>query len=302
MNKIAVLLAAYNGSKWIEEQINSILNQQRVNVTIYVSCDLSTDNTLEILNKYDEKVILLPYGSKFGAAAPNFYRLIKDVDFSTFDYIALSDQDDIWLPTKLIEGVNKIQKTNSAGYSSNVTAFWDNGIKRTVVKATPQKKYDFLFESPGPGCSFVITKDLAIDFKNKLILKESLLKKLDWHDWLIYAFARSNGYKWYIDKKSYMLYRQHASNQLGANSGLKQFNKRVNDIISGYGINQTVCTIKFCDMENNSFVRKWYMKGRKGYLYLMTHSKLCRRRRKDTFLFWISCLIMAIKNIKMEDR
>ena len=96
MNKIAVLLAAYNGERWIQEQINSILTQKKVDVTVYVSLDLSNDKTLDIIETYKKKsVILLPYGDKFGAAAPNFYRLIQDVDFQNYDYIALSDQDDI---------------------------------------------------------------------------------------------------------------------------------------------------------------------------------------------------------------
>ena len=48
-----------------------------------------------------------------------------------------------------------------------------------------------------------------------------------------------------IDSKSYMLYRQHSSNQLGANSGINQFVKRMNDILNGYGIHQTVNHIFF---------------------------------------------------------
>jgi len=299
--KVAILLAAYNGSNWINEQIDSILTQKEVNVKIFVSCDLSTDNTLEVIKSYPEdKVILLPYGQKFGAAAPNFYRLIKDVDFSSFDYIALSDQDDIWLEDKMIAAITKLDSKNAVAYSSNVTAFWTDGTKRTVVKATPQRKYDWLFESPGPGCSFVMKNEFATEFQNYMKDKTTLLQKLDWHDWLIYAYARSKNYKWYIDSESHMLYRQHSNNQLGANSGRKQFSKRVIDIMSGYGIRQTVETIHFLNIESEEFVQKWLNKSRRGYLYLSTKSTLCRRRKKDQILFWFSCVLMMIKNIPME--
>lgn len=54
MIKVAILLAAYNGSNWINEQIDSILTQKEVNVKIFVSCDLSTDNTLEVIKFYPE--------------------------------------------------------------------------------------------------------------------------------------------------------------------------------------------------------------------------------------------------------
>ncbi len=303
MERVAVLLAAYNGEKWIKEQIDSILKQKDVEVGIFISLDLSTDKTADILDNYPKsKVILLPYGQKFGAAAPNFYRLIKDVDFSEYDYIALSDQDDIWLDDKMISAIKKMDSENAIAYSSNVTAFWEDGTKKTVLKATPQRKYDYLFESPGPGCSFLMKMEFALEFQNYIKGKEELLQNLDWHDWVIYAYARSKGYKWIIDSESHMLYRQHSNNQLGANSGRKQFVKRVKDILSGYGIHQTVNTIHFLEMEKEPFVDKWLNKGRKGYFYLLTKSKWCRRRKNDQLLFWFSCLSMFVKNISMESK
>lgn len=141
IKKVAVLLAAYNGEQWISEQLKSITDQKAVDVSVFISCDLSADNTIKIIKELsNEKIKLLPYGEKFGAAAPNFYRLIKDVDFRGFDYIALSDQDDIWLDDKLISGIEKLQSENAMGYSSNVIAFWANGKKKEIVKATPPEK------------------------------------------------------------------------------------------------------------------------------------------------------------------
>ena len=301
MYNVCVLLAAYNGESWIKTQIDSILKQKDVNVKIFVSCDLSTDNTLKILESYSNNdVELLPYGQKFGAAAPNFYRLIDDVNYSEFDYIALSDQDDIWLEDKIISAINIMEKEKAVAYSSNVTAFWSDGTERVVIKATPQRKYDFLFESPGPGCSFILKKDFALEFQSYMKERKVLLKQLDWHDWVIYAYARSKNYTWYIDPESHMLYRQHSNNQLGANSGFKQFSKRVDDILTGYGIHQTVRTIHFLNIEQDPFVRKWLGKGRKGYCYLSLKSNWCRRRKKDQILFWFSCILMFMKNIPME--
>ena len=117
MYKIAVLLAAYNGEKWIKEQIDSILNQESVDVKLFISCDLSTDKTMDLLTSYNsEKISILPYGERYGAAAPNFYRLIREVSFSDFDYIALSDQDDIWLSDKLISAINCIEESHAVAY------------------------------------------------------------------------------------------------------------------------------------------------------------------------------------------
>lgn len=268
--KIAVLLASYNGTKYIKEQINSILNQKKVEVTIFISDDLSIDNTLEYLqNIYpnEMRIVYLESNQKFGGAAKNFYRLIKDVDFSDFDYISLSDQDDIWYDDKLIRAISIIEKKQIDVYSSNVLAFWENGKEVLIDKSQPQKRYDFLFSSAGPGCTYVMKKRFLIDFKNKMFKKKSLLKKIDLHDWLLYAYARTNNYKWFVDIVPSMLYRQHSSNEFGANSGFETFKKRWIKARRGWYREQILYTAKFCDYENtitkcidnNTFYDKLYL-------------------------------------------
>ena len=156
---IAVLLSAFNGIRWIESQIKTILAQKNVSIEIFISIDISIDKTYELcclLSKKNKNITLLPYGKRFGGAAKNFYRLIRDVDISKFDYIALSDQDDIWDKNKMYQASRIIEKNNLGGYSSDITAFWANGRKKIEKKSFPQKKYDYYFESAGPGCTYVL--------------------------------------------------------------------------------------------------------------------------------------------------
>ena len=97
-HRVAVLLSAYDGIKWIEEQVACILGQEDVLTHIFISVDLSSDSTYtwcKELEKDNQSVTVLEYGERFGDAAPNFFRLIRDVEFSHFDYIAFADQDDI---------------------------------------------------------------------------------------------------------------------------------------------------------------------------------------------------------------
>ena len=297
LSRIAVLLAAYNGERWIEEQIKTILSQDGVCLDLYISLDLSTDNSLNIITKLIEQyhnIKLLPYGQKFGSAAPNFYYLLLNVPIENYDYIALSDQDDIWFKNKLQKAINLLEAEDSFGYSGNVTAFWEDGRKKIIKKSYSQCKYDYLFESPGPGCSFVLKNELAILVREYIKLTPSMYG-LDWHDWIIYAFARKNNFKWIIDHNSYTLYRQHEKNQFGANVGYVAFIRRVKDIISGYGINQTVAVIKFLGIENDKFVTKWYINEKVRYLTLSLHANECRRRWRDKFLFFVACILMSIK-------
>ncbi|MDC0596909.1 glycosyltransferase family 2 protein [Candidatus Pseudothioglobus singularis] len=227
---VAVLLAAYNGIKWIDDQINSIDLQKEVNLDIYLSIDLSEEqfykHCKEIQSTFSN-IILLPYGQKYGGAAQNFYRLIKDVDLSNYDFIAFSDQDDIWLDKKLVHACKTIQSKKIHAYSSDVVAFWEDGTKRLVKKSYSQKKYDYFFESAGPGCSFVFSEASFAKFKNFMLDNWTKVNKVDNYDWLIYAYFRSNEMKWLIDNTPLLHYRQHDSNQVGFNFGLKAYIRRL---------------------------------------------------------------------------
>ncbi|WP_411960596.1 glycosyltransferase [Pseudomonas mandelii] len=235
--KVAVLLAAYNGVKWLPEQVESILQQTNVDVIIFISVDSSSDATESWVSELalnNPRVKVLPHGEHFGGAGRNFYRLIRDVDFSEFNYIALADQDDVWLADKLIAAHEKITESCASGYSSNVTAFWPDGRKVLLNKAQPQRKYDFFFEAAGPGCSYVLKVADALEFKQFLIANWSLVCEVSLHDWMLYAWFRSSGLSWYIDPVSHMLYRQHSNNQFGANTGIKALLARLSLLRSGW--------------------------------------------------------------------
>lgn len=227
---VAVLLAAYNGIQWIEEQVQSILAQVYVDIHIYISVDLSTDGTFEWCVQFaetNENVSVLPLEERFGGAAKNFYRLIRDVEFSGYDFVAFSDQDDIWLPKKLFHATSMINKQNIDALSSDVIAFWDDGREQLVKKSFDQKKYDYLFEAAGPGCTYVFSAAGLEVFKSFLEANWEGVNKVGLHDWMLYAFYRKHKLKWLIDDTPLMRYRQHASNQVGFNSGIKAYQKRL---------------------------------------------------------------------------
>jgi rhamnosyltransferase len=303
MSKIAVLLAAYNGEKWIEQQIRTILNQKNVNLHLYISLDLSIDNTYNLIRKIAENnnnINLLSYGKRFGNAAKNFYRLIEEVSVEEYDYVALSDQDDIWLENKLSNAISLLDKYNADGYSSDVMAFWENGKKRIIKKSYPDKEFDYLFQAPGPGCTFVLKQHLAKNLKRLILEKKTPVSELDIHDWFIYAYARSNNYKWIIDKNSYIKYRQHNANLVGANIGFRAFMKRIKLMLSGYGFEQSIKLINVLDLENISFIRKWYKCNRINFLILALYSCKCRRRVREQIYFFILCILLFLSGCKIQ--
>ena len=210
--KFAICLAAFNGINWLAAQLDTILTQAGITVTVFVSVDQSTDDTekwFEERAKVDSRIVLLPHGERFGGAARNFFRILRDVDFSDFDYVSFADQDDIWLPNKLVRAHEMLSITNADAYSSNVLVFWPDGRKTLVEKSQPQVKWDFLFEAAGPGCTYVMKKELACAIQDLVRSRWDEVQEVGLHDWFSYAFARANGYRWVIDDFAGMLYRQH---------------------------------------------------------------------------------------------
>lgn len=295
--KIAVLLAAYNGLSYIEAQINSILRQVGVDVTIFLSVDRSSDGTQAwclALAESHLNVRVLPYGERFGGAGSNFYRLLRDVDLSGFDYLSFADQDDIWHCKKLWNAHCLMVEQGALGYSSNFTAFWPAGETRLVNKAWPQRNWDFLFESAGPGCTYVLHSDLALPLQQMVRNADERLLRVDYHDWLTYAFARTHKFPWIIDSWTSMQYRQHAHNQIGVNAGWRSFWLRVRKILTGYGFEQSLLIANLVQGSSLPLVQRGLRGGRLGYLWLALQARQCRRKRIDQLWFFISCMLMAM--------
>jgi len=301
--RFAVCLAAYNGMAYIVEQIESILFQKNVELQLFISVDQSSDGTEDRLADWalsEPRLTLLPFGQHFGGAGPNFYRLLREVDLSGFDYLSFADQDDIWHPEKLWRAHSLMAAQNAVGYSSNFTAFWPSGEARVVNKAWPQRTWDFLFESAGPGCTYVLHSSLALPLQQLLRNADKKALGVDYHDWFTYAFARSHNYPWVIDSWSSMQYRQHAHNQIGVNSGWRSFWLRVRKILNGYGFEQSLLIADLVQASALPVVQRGLRGGRLGYLRLALRATQCRRKRIDQIWFFISCVLLAL--LKPADR
>jgi len=290
-------MAAYNGKQFIAQQLQTILNQTHKPCKIVINIDLSTDETVAIVEGYATKfseIEILSSNQRYGSAAANFIYLLLNADFANIDYIALADQDDLWNEDKLAKAIEKLQQGYD-GYSSNVVAFWDDGRKKVLTKNQSQQNFDHLFESAGPGCTFVISKKLAIGLQKFLKNNQNIISQMkQYHDWLIYAFARTNGYKWFIDGYVSMQYRQHALNDFGAHVGFSGFWARVKRVLKGEGFDQVLRLIKMLKLENDPFVKQWYPLSRIGFIKLAFYAPQCRRRLREKIYFFFACILLAI--------
>lgn len=246
MPKVLVLLASYNGKKWLAEQLQSILEQESVSVRILISDDASTDGTEHFIRTqygHDKRIAYHYWDVPSGSAGGNFRRLYRTADLEGFDYVALSDQDDIWDKQKMASAVSAMAASGAAGYSCSVTSFWPDGRKRVLNQIPSPSQADFLFEGAGQGCTFVIKQDLFRDVQKFCIQQENAVGLLHYHDWLLYLLARAWGKQWYFDQTPHMQYRQHGGNEIGARGSFGAVRKRLRLISSGWYKNQVTAAV-----------------------------------------------------------
>lgn len=108
--KIDILMATYNGEKFLREQIDSILEQSFSDFRLLISDDMSKDSTREILNEYvkkDSRVVVFLQNKNLGTVQ-NFEFLMQKVEN---EYFMFSDQDDIWQKDKIKKSLAKMEET-----------------------------------------------------------------------------------------------------------------------------------------------------------------------------------------------
>jgi rhamnosyltransferase len=301
--RVAILLATYNGINFITSQVESLMEQVSCAVDVWVSDDQSTDGTWEWLcdrAKIEPRIMLLPRIGRFGNAARNFYRLLREVDFSAYHYIALSDQDDIWFTDKLALSIQQLRARKVAAVSSNVIALWSNGRKELIRKSQKQRRLDFLFESAGPGCTYVMTAECAASFRRFLLDNRNEVEAIQFHDWMLYAWARSHGFMWHIEPRPTMFYRQHDKNEYGANSGWAAFRRRIAQVRSGW-YREQILTISRLIRHGSSFTAECAATmGLVERRTMMSRAALAakvfelRRKMKDRAWLVLACLLGGI--------
>ncbi|MCK4906728.1 MAG: glycosyltransferase family 2 protein [Spirochaetes bacterium] len=222
-NKIDILLATYNGEQFIAEQLESILSQTYTNWQLIIRDDGSTDDTQKILKKYKKK-----YSEKIKLIKDKHQNLGSMLNFSVLmgeskaDYIAFSDQDDVWEKDKLEVSMKAMQTAEKKnGKKSPLLVHTDmkvvdeelNEIHESFwkyQKHNPVKKgSEFLMvQNNTNGCTMLFNKelkDMAFPIPDEAIM----------HDWWVAIVASEFGKIVALENKT-VLYRQHYSNRLGA--------------------------------------------------------------------------------------
>lgn len=244
MEKILVLMATYNGEKYLQEQLDSLYNQEKIRVSILVRDDNSKDKTTLILTDNEKKHELQWYKGTHLNVQRGFFELMKRAVSSDYDYFAFCDQDDVWDKDKLQIAYNYLKDVEQpALYYSGQRLVND---KLEFIEShklnkyrTPQTRFVL---SDFAGCTGVFNRALleeVVKFEPEYMLM---------HDTWILRVCLCLGGKIFVDSEPHMSYRQHSGNTLGLGHNVKatikqvkqymneyQIEKLTNELVRGYG-------------------------------------------------------------------
>jgi len=219
--KIKILLATYNGDKFIATQLESIIKQSHTNWELLISDDGSTDDTLSIINKYclqDSRIrIVNEELSKLGSSQ-NFGNLIKTVLNESFDFLMFADQDDFWYSNKIelslaamvsekdFITIPKLIYTNFEFADENLNPLLEETMRITSTWKEPSFER-LLVQNNIYGCTMMLNKKLSEKVFPVPVCAEN-------HDYWVALIASCLGKIVHV-KHSLMLYRQHSNNVSG---------------------------------------------------------------------------------------
>jgi rhamnosyltransferase len=226
-NTITVLMSTYNGEKYLTEQIESIICQKDVNVTLLVRDDGSTDKTLTILRQYQEKGALTFYTGENLGPQRSFLHLLQHAPQS--DYYAFADQDDVWLEDKLNSGIKAICSHDSqpAIYACQTQMTNQSLEKIPTPPLHPCCTFgESLVYAYASGCTMVFNNAL------RTIITSYQPSFIDMHDWWIISIATAMKAHVVFDHNAHILYRQHSRNVKGLNdTKFKEWKQRIQRLL-----------------------------------------------------------------------
>jgi glycosyltransferase involved in cell wall biosynthesis len=218
MEKIDILLATYNGSKYLHEQLDSILSQSYENINVIIRDDGSSDNTVMIIEEYEKKdsrVRLLSDNLGNLGFVRNFEELMKN---STSEYLMFSDQDDIWYNNKVETSYKRIKAIEEKnGKSCPILVHTNSKIMNYETRTKSLFISDCAKKSSFENSFFNFFVQGSTMLINGSLKREALpfSKEVYLHDRYLHLIAEFIGIRSYIDVPT-MDYRQHSNNEIGS--------------------------------------------------------------------------------------
>ena len=303
---ICILMATYNGEKFIAEQLQSIEEQAHKNWRLIISDDGSSDNTLAIAKQFQQKWgsdrLEIRQGPQQGFCQ-NFLSMACDTTIHA-DLYAFSDQDDIWMSDKLERAVSYFDKSNESqlprAYGTR-TQIVDDALKPLGFSpefTLPLSFRNALVQSISGGNTQVF------NFVAKQLLEQAGLQKVISHDWWLYQLVKGAGGIFHYDPVPSLLYRQHPDAILGSNNSFRSRVERLRFVFNGRfkqwnDINYTaLCNIRHLLSKDNQDIIDIFGKFRGAHLKdrirLLEVCGLYRQTWQGTLSLWLATILNKI--------
>lgn len=239
MNKngysVAICMSTYNGEKYVEEQIESLLKQTYELIDIYIRDDGSTDNTLKILKKYEKYSNIKIIQKENLGVVKSFYECLKEAyNTKNYDFFAYCAQDDVWHKDKIEKAVNMLskEKQNIPLLYFSEFNYCDeklNMLRKSNLNMIGASFINSLFECISFGIVEVFNNSLAKE------IIESTEKDVCYHDWWAYMISSGLG-KTIYDNSSTVEYRRTGKNvSPSGKKGISLFIYRIKKfLVTGY--------------------------------------------------------------------
>ena len=238
--KIEILMATYNGETYIREQIDSIINQTYKNWVLLVRDDNSKDNTVSIIEEYEQKdsrIRLLRDKKGNLGFVRNFEELMAN---SLEDFIMFSDQDDYWIENRIEKYIEIITNLSSEDmkkplliHSNSFICDKELNIKKEkfISNCAEDKEFDIVF------FNYIVQGSTALINRKLVNLALPFSSKVTLHDRYLHLLAEFLGKRIFLNQ-SLMKYRQHDNNKIGASYSIvkkilkkKYFNNEDRELI-----------------------------------------------------------------------
>lgn len=233
---IQILMALYNGAAYLSEQLESIAVQSHDDWQLLVSDDASGDSSLEMIHAFaawqNPGQVQMINGPCQGASA-NFMHLLRHSDPQA-DYLAFSDQDDVWLPHKLeraIKALAELPPARPAFYCSR-TLICNAQLGDRRLSRSPRRALSFrnaLVQNVAAGNTIVLNHAGATLARAASARAPAVVM----HDWWLYQIITGFGGGVIYDEEPSLLYRQHHANEIGAHHGIQARISRIAQVLQG---------------------------------------------------------------------
>lgn len=294
---VSVAMATYNGAKYIGEQLDSIIHQTYSNVEIVIVDDCSKDNTVAVVEQYQEKYpfIYLHVNEKNSGVTVTFEKAISKC---TGAFISISDQDDIWELNKLEILVNEIGEHDAVYSNSLLVDANGQSLNKSFTSIMNMKTYysgaPFLLSNSVPGHTILMKQE----FVQKIL---PFPPKMLFDLWIGFCAAGNNGIK-FVDK-TLVKYRQHETNTIGTRDSKNKKQKDAVSVQFEFKLNElkTLATAPIKDEKTKlilqqmiqHFHKKWSFK--RSAFFFKYYDDILVSKKKAEYRKKLFCIKMIFK-------